>query len=203
MRGLTAKQQRVLDVIVDSMREYGKPPTVREIGEQIGVSSSCTVQRHLDALERKGHIRRSRYQYRSIELTDRPVQPFAPAANIPILGRVAAGAPTLAAEDIEGTYPLPVEIVKPGDQVFMLRVQGDSMKDAGILDGDLVAVRKQPTANNGDIVVALLDGEEATVKRFYKEGDHIRLEAANPAYDPIITRDAQLIGKVILNVRQY
>jgi len=202
MKGITVKQQRVLDVIVESLRERGKPPTVREIGEVIGVSSSCTVQRHLDALERKGFIRRNRYQYRSIELTDRLVQPFAPAANIPIIGHIAAGSPSLASEDIEGTYPLPREYARPQDEVFMLRVHGDSMINAGILDGDLVAIRRQATANNGDIVAALIE-DEATIKRYYREQDHIRLQPENPAYQPLRVRDARIVGKVILSVRHY
>jgi repressor LexA len=202
MKGLTLKQQRVLDVIRSSMRHCGQPPTVREIGREIGVQSSCTVQRHLDALERKGFISRNRYKYRSIELTDSPIPPFVRAVNVPVLGQIAAGTPILAEEHIEDTFPLPMDVVNEGDDVFMLRVKGDSMINAGIFDGDLVAVRQQPNAANGDIVAAMIE-DEATVKRFYKEKNHVRLVAENPAYEPIITDNCQILGKVILSVRKF
>jgi repressor LexA len=201
MKGLTTKQQRVLDVIRSTMRDRGQPPTVREIGQEIGVASSCTVQRHLDALVRKGFITRDRYKYRSIQLADSPFPIFARAMNVPIVGSIAAGAPITAVENIEDTFPLPAEMVGD-DTIFMLRVRGDSMIDAGIFDGDLVAVRQQPDAVNGDIVAALLE-EEATVKRFFREGDHIRLQAENPAYEPILARDVKILGKVILSIRNF
>jgi repressor LexA len=201
MKGLTTKQQRVLEVIRNAMRERGQPPTVREIGQEIGVASSCTVQRHLDALVRKGYITRDRYKYRSIQLADTPFPLFARALNIPIVGSIAAGTPILATENIEDTFPLPADLVGD-DQVFFLKVRGDSMVDAGIYDGDLVAVRQQPDASNGDIVAALLE-EEATVKRFYREGDHVRLQAENPNYPPIRARDVKVLGKVILSVRRF
>jgi repressor LexA len=201
MKGLTAKQQRVLEVIRSTMRDRGQPPTVREIGQEIGVASSCTVQRHLDALVRKGFITRDRYKYRSIQLADSPFPMFARAMNVPIVGSIAAGAPITAVENIEDTFPLPAEMVGD-DTIFMLRVRGDSMIDAGIFDGDLVAVRQQPDAVNGDIVAALLE-EEATVKRFFREGDHIRLQAENPEYEPILARDVKILGKVILSIRNF
>lgn len=201
MKGLTAKQQRVLDVITVSLRQRGQPPTVREIGLEIGVASSCTVQRHLDALERKGHIKRDRYKYRSIELANSPFPVFARAINVPIVGHISAGSPILAVENIEDTFPLPAEFVGD-DEMFMLRVRGDSMINAGILDGDLVAVRQQPNADNGDIVAAMIE-EEATVKRFFREKDHIRLQAENPKYDPIISRDVKVLGKVVLAIRTF
>jgi repressor LexA len=201
MKGLTTKQQRVLEVIRSTMRDRGQPPTVREIGQEIGVASSCTVQRHLDALVRKGFITRDRYKYRSIQLADSPFPMFARAMNVPIVGSIAAGAPITAVENIEDTFPLPAEMVGD-DTIFMLRVRGDSMIDAGIFDGDLVAVRQQPDAVNGDIVAALLE-EEATVKRFFREGDHIRLQAENPEYEPILARDVKILGKVILSIRNF
>jgi repressor LexA len=201
MKGLTTKQQRVLDVIRGSLRQRGQPPTVREIGLEIGVASSCTVQRHLDALERKGFIKRDRYKYRSIELANSPFPVFARAINVPILGSIAAGSPILAVENIEDTFPLPADLVGD-DEMFMLRVRGDSMINAGILDGDLVAVRQQPTADNGDIVAAMIE-EEATVKRFFREVDHIRLQAENPAYPPILARDVKVLGKVVLAIRTF
>lgn len=202
MKGLTTKQQKVLEVIRGAMRQSGQPPTVREIGREIGVLSSCTVQRHLDALEKKGFIRRNRYKYRSIELTDSPIPPFVRAVNVPVLGQIAAGAPILAEEHIEDTFPLPMDLVSDTDDVFMLRVRGDSMINAGIFDGDLVAIRQQHVAHNGEIVAAMIE-DEATVKRFYKDGRKIKLVAENPAYDPIVTDHCQILGKVILSIRQF
>lgn len=202
MKALTAKQQRVLDVIHETIRQRGQPPTVREIGVKIGVASSCTVQRHLDALERKGQIRRDRYKYRSIELADSPVPPYVRALNVPVLGSIAAGNPILAQENVEETFPLPLDLVAESDKVFMLRIKGDSMEGAGIFDGDLVAVRQQQTAQNGDIVAALLE-DEATVKRFFKEGRQVRLQPENDAYEPILTPDVQILGKVIMSVRRF
>jgi repressor LexA len=201
MKGLTAKQRRVLDVIRQWLKTRGQPPTVREIGNEIGVASSCTVQRHLDALERKGFIKRDRYKYRSIELADAPFPIFGRALNVPILGSIAAGSPILASENIEDTFPLPIDVVGD-DQMFMLRVRGDSMVNAGIFDGDLVAIRQQPDANNGDIVAALIE-DEATVKRFYREGNHVRLQAENPNYAPILAQDVKVLGRVVMSIRQF
>jgi repressor LexA len=201
MKGLTVKQKRVLEVIRQWLRSRGQPPTVREIGVEIGVASSCTVQRHLDALERKGFIKRDRYKYRSIELADSPFPIFARAVNVPILGSIAAGVPILAQEHIEDTFALPADVVGD-DQMFMLRVRGDSMINAGIFDGDLVAIRQQPEAKNGEIVAALLE-DEATVKRFFREGDHIRLQAENPSFAPIIARDVKVLGRVVMSIRQF
>jgi len=202
MKGLTTKQQRVLDVIRQAMRTAGQPPTVREIGRDIGVQSSCTVQRHLDALEKKGFIKRDRYKYRSIELTDSPIPPFTRAVNVPILGQIAAGAPILAEEHIEDTFPLPMDVVGEDDNVFMLRVKGDSMINAGIFDGDLVAIRAQDVARNGEIVAAMIE-DEATVKRFFKDGRRIKLVAENPDYEPIVVEDCKILGRVILSIRQF
>src|SRR5437879_10664121 len=158
MKGLTTKQRRVLDVIRQWLKTRGQPPTVREIGLEIGVASSCTVQRHLDALERKGFIKRDRYKYRSIELADTPFPVFTRAINVPILGSIAAGAPILASEHIEDTFALPLDVVGD-DPMFMLRVRGDSMVGAGILAADLAATRRQPHANSGHIATALTDPE--------------------------------------------
>jgi len=202
MKGLTVKQQRVLDVIRSNMRHKGQPPTVREIGTEIGVQSSCTVQRHLDALERKGFIRRDRYKYRSIELADSPIPPFVRAVNVPVLGQIAAGVPILAEQHIEDTFPLPMDLVGESENVFMLRVRGDSMINAGIHDGDLVAIRQQNTAANGEIVAAMIE-EEATVKRFFKDGRKVKLVAENPQYDPIVTDQCQILGRVIMSIRRF
>jgi repressor LexA len=201
MKGLTIKQKRVLEVIRQWLKTRGQPPTVREIGNEIGVASSCTVQRHLDALERKGFIKRDRYKYRSIELADTLYPTFTRAVTIPVLGSIAAGAPILAQEHIEETFALPADFVGD-DQMFMLRVRGDSMVNAGIFDGDLVAIRQQPDANNGDIVAALLE-DEATVKRFYREGNHVRLQPENPIYEPILAQNVRVLGRVVLSIRQF
>jgi repressor LexA len=201
MKGLTAKQRRVLEVIRHCLKMRGQPPTVREIGQEIGVASSCTVQRHLDALERKGFIKRDRYKYRSIELADTPFPVFTRAVNVPILGSIAAGQPILASEHIEDTFALPLDVVGD-DPMFMLRVRGDSMIGAGIFDGDLVAIRQQPDANNGEIVAALIE-DEATVKRFYRDGDHVRLQPENPAYAPLLCQDVKVLGRVVMSIRHF
>jgi repressor LexA len=200
---LSPKQQEIVEVIRRALMRNGQAPTVREIGKETGLRSSCSVQKHLNALETKGYIKRDPYKYRSIEL----LQDGAPmtrrrTVTVPLVGRVAAGTPVLATENIEESYPLPETLVPRDADCFMLRVKGDSMINAGIFDGDLVIVRQQETANNGDIVVALL-GDEATVKTFYHAGDSIRLQPENPHLRPIITRDAKIIGRVVLSMRQY
>lgn len=203
MESLTERQRQVLNGICQIAREIGYPPTVREIGQRLGLSSSCTVQRHLQALERKGYIRRSRLKARSIELMEGsiPAMPLRGAVPIPLVGTVTAGQPILAVENIEQVYALPSELVEP-DRCFMLRVRGDSMIEAGLLDGDLVVVRQQQTAEEGDIVVAMLD-DEATIKRFYRQNGKFRLQPANRGMQPIITDQVQILGKVVLSLRQY
>lgn len=201
---LTAKQAEIVEVIRRALMRDGQAPTVREIGKQTGLRSSCSVQKHLNQLENKGFIKRDPYKYRSIEL----LQDGAPmtrrrTVTVPLIGRVAAGVPILAAENIEESYPLPESLVPRDADCFMLRVKGDSMINAGIFDGDLVIVREQKTANNGDIVVARI-GDEATVKTFYMAGDNgIRLQPENPHMRPIITKDAEIVGRVVLSMRQY
>ena len=183
MKGLTLKQQRVLDVIRDSIRRKGQPPTVREIGQEIGVASSCTVQRHLDALEKKGCIRRDRYKYRSIELADSPIQPYTRAINVPILGQIAAGAPILAQQHIESYWRVDAGVFKPQAH-YLLRVRGSSMRDAGILDGDLLAVHRTADARTGQVVVARVN-DEVTVKRLKRRGSQVQLLPENPDFAPI------------------
>jgi len=200
---LTERQRQILQFIKDEIRTKGYPPSVREIGEAIGLSSSSTVHGHMTRLEEKGYIRRDPTKPRAIEVLLGPDDlPFAPreVASIPLVGRVTAGNPILAVENIDDYLPLPRSLADQED-CFLLRVVGDSMIEAGILDGDLVIVRKQPTANNGDIVVAMID-DEATVKRFYRENGHIRLEPANPAYSPIISSNAAVLGKVTGLIRK-
>lgn len=192
---LTPRQREILDFIGSQIRERGYPPSVREIGEAIGLSSSSTVHGHLARLEEKGLLRRDPDKPRAIEVTGERQLRRQRLVTVPLVGKVTAGEPILAVENIEETYALPYDLVR-GDSVFMLRVQGDSMIDAGINDGDLVLVRQQSSARNGDIVVALL-GEEATVKRFFHDGDSIRLQPANPAMKPIVTREVEVLGKVV------
>lgn len=210
-KDLTARQQQVLDFIRAWMRQSPYPPTVREIGQGVGLSSSSTVQAHLKQLEAKGFIRRSGSKSRSIQLIDEESNLASDVPSLtedaynrdivqlPLIGRVAAGAPILAEQNVEETVPLPVSLV--GDSAsFLLRVKGESMIDAGILDGDYVVVREQHTADNGDIVVAMID-DGATVKAFYREADRIRLQPYNPTMQPIYTRDATILGRVVALLR--
>lgn len=195
---LTKRQRQILEYIVKEIRTKGYPPSVREIGEELDLSSSSTVHSHLKALERKGYLRRDPTKPRAIEVfdvrtADMPI-PVSSVAQVPVLGRIAAGQPLLAAENIEDTYPLPKEFA--ADETFILRVTGDSMIDAGILDGDFIIVKKQESAKNGDIVVAMLE-DEATVKRFYRERGHIRLQPENAALAPILATDVSVIGLVV------
>lgn len=189
------RQKQILKHIKDTLRSKGYPPSVREIGEAVGLSSSSTVHGHLAKLEEMGFIKRDPTKPRAIDVLDEAPWRQKRLTPIPLLGKVTAGLPILAIENIEETYPLPTELVGE-EETFMLTVQGDSMINAGIFDGDFIIVRVQRSANNGDIVVAMID-EEATVKRFYKEHDRIRLQPENPAHDPIFSRDVTILGKVI------
>jgi len=199
---LTAKQRLVLDFLKAQIRKNGYPPTVREICDAVGLSSTSTVHAHLETLERKGYIRRSKSKNRSTEILEEDFyQNTRELVNVPIVGRVAAGVPILAAENIEDTFPIPVDYVK-NDTCFMLNVKGDSMMDDGIFDGDMVLVRQQQIASDGDIVIALLD-DSATVKRFYHDGENIRLCPANAAFKPIVVRECEVLGKVIGLYRRY
>jgi repressor LexA len=192
---LTKRQQEIFDFVKQYVSEHGYPPTVRDIGKAIGLASSSTVHAHLANLEKLGLLRRDPTKPRAIEvLKDKARQAVAPA-GLPVVGQVAAGQPVLAEENIEEYVPVP-GIAGGDDGEFVLRVKGDSMKDAGILEGDFVIVRKQETAGDGDIVVALV-GEEATVKRFFREDDHVRLQPENEALEPIRTREAQVLGRVV------
>lgn len=194
---LTDRQREILEFIKREIRLRGYPPSVREIGEAIGLSSSSTVHGHLARLEEKGLIKRDPTKPRAIEVhdPDRALPYAGRLINVPVVGRVTAGQPILAVENIEDTYPLPVEFARDED-AFMLIVRGESMIEAGIYDGDLVLVRQQDTALNGDIVVAMID-DEATVKRFFKEQGHFRLQPENHYMEPIIVDDVRILGKVI------
>ena len=193
---LTKRQQEIFDFVKRYVGEHGYPPTVRDIGKAIGLTSSSTVHAHLGNLERLGLLRRDPTKPRAIEvLVDKAKQ--AVKGGLPVVGAVAAGAPVLAEENIEEYVPVP-GIAGGDDGEFILRIKGDSMKDAGILDQDYVIVRRQETASDGEIVVALVGEEaEATVKRFFRESDHVRLQPENSALEPILTTDVQVLGRVV------
>lgn len=210
---LSDRQQGILDFLSEFISRNGYPPSVREIGEAVGLSSSSTVHSHLNALEDKGYIKRDPASARALTIIEQDYQPAAMAevvdlkparlpsntVALPVLGRVAAGIPSLAEQNVEDTLILPTQIV--GDySSFLLTVKGESMIEAGIFDGDYVVVKEQKTANNGDIVVALID-DEATVKTFYKEPDRVRLQPENHTMDPIYSRDVMILGKVIALLR--
>ncbi|MEG0070433.1 MAG: transcriptional repressor LexA [Raoultibacter sp.] len=203
---ITKRQQAVLDCIEECIREKGYGPTVREVCQSLGLSSPSTVHVHLQALEDKGLIKRDPLKSRSIALTNpspaaaKPATSFSNMIDLPLVGNVAAGVPILAEENITETLTLPIDIV--GDAAsFMLLVCGDSMIEAGINNGDYVVVKEQPSANNGDIVVALID-DGATVKRFYREQNRIRLQPENSSMDPIYTTDCAIAGKVVALFRR-
>jgi len=194
---LSNRQASILDYIYQQISTKGYPPSVREIGAAVGLSSSSTVHSHLAYLQQTGYIRRDPSKPRAIELLDNEFQPKKEMTTVPLVGQITAGEPILASENVEDRYPLPLDLIgNPGEDIFMLKVRGDSMINAGILDGDQILVRSQSTASDGEIVVALL-GEEATVKTFYKEASAIRLQPENDSLAPIISRDVQIIGKVI------
>jgi repressor LexA len=191
---LTKRQQEIFDFIKSYSADHGYPPTVRDIGKAIGLTSSSTVHAHLANLEKLGALRRDPTKPRAMEILGKAKNAVLPA-GLPLVGRVAAGQPILAEENIEDYVEVP-QIAGGDEGEYVLKVQGDSMKDAGILEGDYVVVHTTETARNGEIVVALL-GEEATVKRFFKERDHVRLQPENDALDPIRTRDVQVLGRVV------
>ena len=194
---LSLRQTKILEFIKEQIRKKGYPPAVREIGEAVGLLSSSTVHGHLQTLEDKGYIRRDPTKPRAIEILDSSsdILEAKKVVHIPVVGRVTAGQPILAVENIEGTFPLPADLVRQ-DNVFMLKVQGESMIGAGILDGDFIIVRQQNEARNGEIVVALI-GDEATVKRFFKERTLIRLQPENSSMEPIYSQDVSILGKVV------
>jgi len=194
---LTHKQQEILDCIKQHLRTKGYPPAVREIGQMVGLSSSSTVHFHLGKLEALGLIRRDPTKPRAIEILDEAPWRSQTLIPVPLVGRVAAGQPILALENIEETYPLPAELVGNAENVFMLTISGESMINAGILDGDYIVVKEGSTAENGDIVVALIDGEEATIKRFYREKGRIRLQPENDTMEPIYAQNVSIIGKAV------
>lgn len=202
---LSERQQQVLDYIRDTVNGRGYPPSVREIGEAVGLNSPSTVHSHLNSLVKAGAIRKDPSKPRALVVLDEqaPTTADSRVRDIPLLGRIAAGTPILAAEQVESVMPLPTELVGEGP-VFLLEVKGDSMIDAGIHEGDLVAVHSQPDALDGEIVAALVDGEEATIKRLRRKNGKVILESDNPAYEPMVFADGvELIGKVVSVLRRY
>ena len=193
---ISVKQQEILEYIKETILKKGYPPSVREICEAVQLKSTSSVHSHLETLEENGYIRRDPTKPRTIEILDDSFNlTRREMVNVPMLGSVAAGQPILAQENIENYFPIPAELL-PNQQTFMLRVKGDSMINAGIFNGDQIIVAQQETAENGDIVVALLD-DSATVKRFFREEGHIRLQPENDAMEPILAESVQVLGKVI------
>ncbi len=204
----TDKKKKILDFVNRQVQEKGYPPSVREICKAVGFKSTSTVHAYLSSLEGEGLIAKDPTKTRALKIIDESCKSLEgyisdhEIENIPILGRVTAGQPILAVENVEDTFPIPVEYLE-NSTTFMLRIKGDSMVNAGILDGDYVVVKQQSTAMNGDIVVALIE-DEATVKTFYKEKDHYRLQPQNDAYKPIIvTENLSILGKVIALFRKF
>lgn len=206
MEKLSQKQMQILEYMKKEVREKGYPPSVREICDAVGLKSTSTVHGHLERLEKKGYIRRDPSKPRAIEIfTNESVKTDTSSeremVNIPIIGTVTAGMPILALENIEDTFPLPMDYAPNGD-IFMLRVKGDSMINAGIFNRDLILVKQQTTAENGDIVVAMIE-DFATVKTFYRENGYIRLQPENPSMSSIIVQDVTILGKVVGLYRKY
>ena len=203
MSDITARQQRILDVIAETVQARGYPPTVREIGDAVGLTSSSSVHAQLANLERKGLLRKDPTKPRAMTLA--PEGGRTDATAVPLVGRIAAGAPVLAAEHVEDYVSVPADYARGPGEHFALRVAGDSMIEAGILDGDVVVVHQQDAARDGDIVAALLPGQaedEATVKRLGHDGGRVILIPENPAYDPIEMPDGRIMGKVVAVLRK-
>jgi repressor LexA len=204
---LTGKRKEILDFIAAQLRERGYPPSVREIGEAVGLTSSSTVHTHLTTLQRQGYLRRDPTKPRAIEVRYEAMSGAAierrPARHIPLLGEVAAGVNVLAQENVEEVFPMPEDFTGDG-QLFMLKVRGESMIEAGILDGDYVVVRQQENAEKGDVVVAGIPGEEATVKRYGRRGSKVVLTPANPTMEPMVfdQSDVDIYGKVVTVLRR-
>jgi repressor LexA len=193
------RQKMIFQYIKEFLLAKGYPPSVREIGHAVGLKSSSTVHGYLSKLEENGFIKRDPTKPRAIDLLDE--KPWEHNVSIPLIGTVTAGIPILAEENIEEVYSFPQNLIGTGDKSFMLRVQGESMIKAGIFDGDIVVVRQQDTANDGDIIVALVNGDTATVKRFFREKDCIRLQPENDTMEPFYEKDVAVLGKVIGSYR--
>ncbi|MFG6118374.1 transcriptional repressor LexA [Thalassobacillus sp. B23F22_16] len=200
MSKLSKRQQEILKFIKEEVLAKGYPPSVREIGQAVGLASSSTVHGHLARLEKKGFIRRDPTKPRAIEVLELEEEqniPRSEASYAPVIGKVTAGSPITAIENIEEYVPLPENLAGGEENTFVLVVEGESMIEAGILDGDMVIVKQTPTAQNGEIVVAMTEDEEATVKRFFKEKNHIRLQPENATMEPIVLQEVSILGKVV------
>nr|WP_313795193.1 transcriptional repressor LexA [Staphylococcus warneri] len=201
MRELTKRQSEIYDYIKQIVQSKGYPPSVREIGEAVGLASSSTVHGHLSRLEEKGYIKRDPTKPRAIEIVSEQLNDnisMEETIHVPVIGKVTAGIPITAVENIEEYFPLPEHLISThNSDIFILNVVGDSMIEAGILDGDKVIVRSQTIAENGDIIVAMTEDDEATVKRFYKEKNRYRLQPENSTMDPIYLENVIVVGKVI------
>ncbi len=198
MEKLTTKQENVLIAIKKYIANNGYPPTVRELGSLLNLTSTATIQSHLQTLERKGYIKKSNVKNRTLELlVPNEYDTNNPVMDIPLVGKVTAGSPIDAIEIPNEYFSIPITMIPKGKQVFALNVSGESMINAGIYDGDTIIVERRPNAENGEIVVAMNDNNEATVKRFYKEKNHIRLQPENDSMDPIILDNVTILGKVV------
>ncbi len=205
MKKLSKRQQMIFDFIKNEVETKGYPPSVREIAKAVGLASSSTVHGHLERIENKGYIRRDPTKPRAIEIldqSDNDIEKDA-ARYAPVIGKVTAGSPITAIENIEEYTPVPSSIAHQSDNLFVLEIEGESMINVGILNGDRVIVKQQTTAENGDIVVAMTDEDEATVKRFFKESDHIRLQPENDTMEPIRLENVSILGKVIGLYRNF
>jgi len=197
------KQQKILSFVNEYMHENGYPPSIREICKGVGLSSTSTVHAHLETLKKNGLLEKADAKSRGLRLKN-PIDEVVSEndiVNVPVIGKVAAGSPIFATENLERTFPIPADFVGTSSQTFMLKVKGESMIEAGILDGDYIIVKQQAVANNGEIVVALIE-DEATVKTFYKEKDCIRLQPENSSMEPIIVKEAAILGKVVGLIRK-
>ena len=200
---ISAKQQEILEYIKSQLLAKGYPPSVREICEAVHLKSTSSVHSHLETLEKNGYIRRDPTKPRAIEILDDEFNlARREMVNIPIVGTVTAGEPILAVENITGYFPVPSELM-PNAELFMLAVRGESMINAGIYDGDVVIVHQQQTAENGDIIVALINDEDTTIKRFYKEECRVRLQPENDQYSPMYFNNVSILGKVIGSLRRF
>lgn len=199
MQKLSKRQQMIFDFIKSEVEVKGYPPSVREIAKAVGLASSSTVHGHLERIENKGYIKRDPTKPRAIEIVDQTVNNAVKdmARYAPVIGKVTAGVPITAIENVEEYTPVPSSVAHASDNLFILEVEGDSMVDAGILNGDKVIVKQQTTAENGEIVVAMTNDDEATVKRFFKESDHFRLQPENDAMEPLRLKHVTILGKIV------
>lgn len=204
MKDLSDRQKQIFQFIKRTVQDKGYPPSVREIGNAVGLQSSSTVHGHMAKLEDKGYIKRDPTKPRAIEIVQVENQSHTPVIQVPVLGKVTAGLPITAVENVDEYFPLPEHFTaNHNSEIFLLNVEGDSMMDAGIFDGDRVIVRKQNIAHNGDIIVAMTEDDEATVKRFYKEKGYYRLQPENHTLEPIYLDSVTVLGKVVGLFREF